>query len=214
MIKVLKISFITQFQNFLNTSISEYYQRIYKIPDASDIGLYPEVNMGLSYEASMASWKTALISPTNSGIRYFHTNKIRALLGSHMKKKGFPVKIHARADFNALCMLAVPSHSIVEQEYTVEQWALAPFNTFRNVWIFDFRKDNYLENSYNEARSFVSGFVPYGGFASAGQSLSLKYTTIRPYPIFENLITYGGLNDIFIYMNWDKIKRVLDKLGV
>ncbi len=170
-------------------------------PDSLPIGILPG---GRSREA------------TYNGVEPYMYNKIRILLSVIQRKHGFPMREHHTVAFFDLIMFSIPFHTKIRVHATMTSWDR---DSIAGKIPVTLRKDMryrqvLIANLPNELQSDLIGLIPFGFDTTARELFELALeTTTRTWPIFENLVTFGGMNDVLIQHNWDKIRLVLNKNG-
>lgn len=150
-------------------------------------------------------------------IESFQTNKIRIFMNAIAQKDGFPVRLHHTVAFFDLIMFSIPFYTKLMIFQSIEAWEgryspmgqgpelihdPSEIHRYRNVIIFDIP---------NELLSMILMAIPT--FIDNMLVELAMQTTHRPWPIFENLVTFSGMSNLFIKYNWDKILLVLNQNG-
>ncbi|MEJ2252183.1 MAG: hypothetical protein P8Y97_21285 [Candidatus Lokiarchaeota archaeon] len=138
-------------------------------------------------------------------------NKIRVILGNIWKIQGYPVRLHCRVAFPHHIMISIPNN----MEYSIARtWTMYqdqgsrkydPSSIYRYVILIQNAPEGtplgFIENMFN--------MVTLGLFS---QIVEGDVTEIK-YPIFENIVSPGGINNKVIDANWDKIKATITYWG-
>ena len=155
---------------------------------------------------------------TQGGVEHYMYNKIRILLSNIYSKHGYPARAHHTVQFYGLLMFSVPINTKIHYINTKKAWEQIvylddkegqPILTEPKDWKW---RQVYIYDIPDEIMQKVMHFIPLSIDDGIVWTL-LELTTMRPWQLFDNLITYGGINDIVIEHNWDKIKDVLNQNG-
>ena len=142
---------------------------------------------------------------TSTGVQKYMYNKIRILLGAIQRKKGWPARAHHSVGFYGLQMFAVPDFTTIDREHTMKAWKGSRSKEYewRKVRIFDIPTLDMVE---------LANVVPMQ-YGSLVLNKTMRINTIRDWPMYENLLSKGGISNIMIDHNWDKIKKELELNG-
>jgi hypothetical protein len=140
--------------------------------------------------------------PTNGGIYPYMYNKIRITLNAIHRKEGFPARSYHTVAFYGLLMFSIPFDHILLVGETATLWSQQPNKRWRAV------KLGYKRPSGDIAEDALY-LIPYWSQISRFAAL---FNQVE-WPIYENLLSYGGLNNKVIDANWDKIKLELNREG-
>jgi hypothetical protein len=138
-------------------------------------------------------------------IRCFEFNKIRMHLSALSKKHGFPVRLGWNLNFASLLYVLKPQNSVINYSQTYFLWYRQPLKRYRKLCINDIIVPETLEGGFlNILDQFLAIF-------GAGHVLDAAVAegTLREMDLFENIPDWGGLHDIVIMANWDKIVPLL-----
>ena len=175
---------------------------------------------------------------TNGGISYYQYNKIRILLSAIQKKNGFPARDNHTVAFYSLLMFSLPFYTRLALLITQQAWADDPAiymkNSITGRYIM-FEKSNYhdqiaslldkgpgtwrwryilIHDIPNELINTLVGSIPIvGDLTQFATYQVLQATSIRPWPLYDYLISKGGLHDVVIKTNWNKIRKELNDNG-
>ena len=152
-------------------------------------------------------------------IKCYQFNKIRICLDAIEKKEGYPARRHHTVAFFDLLMFSTPFYKRLAVMDTIQLWddgqlskekpwrvrfvdVGSRFYVWRQVVTFDIP---------DEYQSVFLGLIP----SKIDDSIvnTLLRLTSDVWPIFENLVSYGGLHNYIILCNWDKVVRKLNKGG-
>lgn len=158
---------------------------------------------------------------TKGGIHSFQFNKIRIALASIQKKHGYPVRQHHTVAFFDLMMFSIPFFTKIFTTLTIQMWdaEIIPAgmylweNTYDHTKSFEWRfRKVIIHNIPNEFSTGILNFIPFK-FDEAVWGHAQR-TTSREWFIFDNLLSYGGLNNLVIIANWNRIRNFIDNKGV
>lgn len=146
---------------------------------------------------------------TRGGIKVYQFNKIRMKVDQIKRKHGYMVRWGYKVGFVAHLMISVPQNTLIDYYETDQHWKQYVSHRWRVCQIFDVQVEGSVQGNLAIVFSSLLGVVGLGGIIPD----IIKGNTIRNYSIFENLVTYGGMHNIFILSNWDKILPMLNKAG-
>lgn len=141
----------------------------------------------------------------NQTIKHYMYNKIRINLNNYQRTHGWPSRLAKSVGFYGLLMFSIPDYYLVHKLDTTKLWLQDRTKAWREVVIYA------IPNEYiQDVLSIVSN-IPLNllGSVIALVGIIVKNLTKTTIPIFENLISIGGLSDTVIEANWDKIKELL-----
>lgn len=154
---------------------------------------------------------------SNSGVRVYEFNKIRFKLAGIQQRNGYPMRLHHTVMFFDLVMFSLPFYTKLFVTKTIDSWE-------KSIQIDgpEGKKIDTLPESFRFRKVFIYD-IPTEFLAmilQGVQILGLYYwvelamqLTNRPYWLFKNLVSYGGLNNKMIVCNWDKIIKMLNDNG-
>ena len=184
---------------------------------AKVLSLYPQ------YKKECSPGLSTLINFANVSngkkIKCYEFNKIRIHLEAIEKREGFPARRHHTVAFFDLLMFSTPFYKRLSVMDTIQLWdegQLSKEKPWRIRFIdvgsrFYVWRQVVTFNIPDEYQSVFLGLIPSKIDDSVVNTL-LRLTS-DVWPIFENLISYGGLHNKIILCNWDKVVRKLNKGG-
>lgn len=164
---------------------------------------------------------------TRSGIESFMYNKIRMALDAIMKKHGFPMRFHHTVNFLDLLMVSIPFFTQIAITDTLDAWDdnIEKIG-MRHNWLLNPSIRNILDKSDGAwwfCRAIIIYDVPdeYARMIMRGIPTNIDEAiwesamrlTMRPYSMFDNIISFGGINNLVILANWNKVREMIDKYG-
>lgn len=147
--------------------------------------------------------------PTNvERIYCYQFNKVRIKLAQIKRKHGFPVRSFFTVAFFNYIMFGIPFYTKMHIKESINSWSQVGMR-WRGVRIGDLPVEDTVQGQLYIVGRSLAGIVGLSGMFDD----ILKASTIRNYPIYENIIMYSGLHNIVIISNWDKILTELNKEG-
>ena len=181
-----------------------------KLEEIFDI--YPEYKKDI-YSGIAQLIDLSVIS--NSGVAVHQFNKIRFKLDAIEKRHGFPMRLHHTVAFFDLLMFSIPFYTQLQVNTTIISWDNDRPDKIPATERVDMRFRKVLIKIIpNEQQYDLIGVIPFG-FANTVAEIDelLALATTRVWNLFENLVTYSGMNNKFIICNWDKIVKRLNDYG-
>jgi hypothetical protein len=178
---------------------------------------------------------------SNGGIRYFETIKIRKIFESKYKVQGYPVRaLHHNAYYSGIGFY-IPDYHVVRVDGTRDKWlsnlgymynmnmdligdweipgvdTSASYNEQKSNWyLWRYVKIRRASGS-SELGGFFLGLIPFT-FDSELVSLfetidSENSQNLNKFGLFTHMMFYNTMPNVFIYHNWDHIRKVLNEWG-
>jgi len=157
---------------------------------------------------------------TKTGIKCYQFNKIRIKLSIIQRKHGFPASRDYTVAFYGFVMFGIPWFTKIFLTPTINAWiGKRGIGDYGNLPFVDYDRP-YL---YNWRQVVIHDLPPELLDLGLGAIsmipgiytivTALMYNTARLFPIFENILSFGGLNNKVIISNWDKIYKKLIQNG-
>ena len=157
-------------------------------------------------------WVPEYDIPSKQGIKWFMFNKIRIKLGAYRKRHGWNLQVYRRVMFMDLQMFSIPSDHVCMEYFTREDWLDYPNRSYRKIKIAN-RIDT--SNSISAGGNLLAAIG--GGLMQTILGINLvseigQGATMKDWEIYPNLISIGGLHDVIILRNWEKVRLELNLL--
>lgn len=178
--------------------MSNWQKATVSMPRELFMDLHPKLETYLDFEAK-----------TKSGIEVWQTIKIRAHLANISMRHGYRARWKYRISFMGHQYLSIPQNSLVLFYDTDRKWETDVSWRWRKIYIAD---TIVADTPEGNMANVADGILSIIGMRDVVEGI-IKGQTKRSYNLFENMISYEGINDVVILSNWDKVRKLLMAYG-
>ena len=174
---------------------------------------YPEYRSECSLE--LASFIDFTARSKVKNIAVYEFTKIRIHLDALGRREGFPARMHHTVAFFDLLMFSIPFYTQLMTKTTITSWDehrplnIPKTNRTQMRW-----RNVLIKTIPDEQQYDYIGLIPFGFDNTIREGFEmLLNATARIWPIFNNLVSFGGLHNKIIICNWDYVLKKLNKGG-